>query len=745
MKQNIFKISVIALLFLSLLTVNSIAQKPKPKPAKPEKTELSTKPANPEKAPENLNAKDQSTAQQVAEKPKVINDPDVLPKPAPKPVKEFIFPDYKTTTLSNGLKVYLIHDNEQPEITLHLMLAGGQNLDGGKPGLADLATSLMTKGAGKRNALEIAQKLDGIGAGVSASAGQDAISVTGSSLTSHFSEMFEIFADVVLSPKFPKDEFDKLLDQALAGVKMRKSNSGQIAALLATIATFGPEHPYAKFNTEASLKSITLDDIKNYYKSTFMPNNATLAVIGDFDEKELIKALESRFKNWTKGQLPKLDLPEPKPLVRGVYFVPRAGSKQSSVVISALTVPKNNPDFLPLRLTGAVMGGGFGSKLFRTLREKYSFTYSPFARQTSYKFANMFTAGSEVKNDKTDSSITVILDQFKALYEDNGVTEEELARIKSNVVGNFQMSFESSEFIASLIQNADFYNEPIENYKRYGQRINELTTFDIAKVSDKYLKRDRLYIAVVGLPELKDSLAKFGEVHEYSLDLESADDIAAATPVNIKPEELIEKFTQAIGGKDQINKISTVKVESKVTLKAQGQSLPGNSIQIIKFPDKEYSLMQTPVFKQEGWVFGQKAWRNVGAGVEEVSGDELKKATSSVGLFITEIPKFIEKGYKCEILGEKNGQIKFKYKDNDGDEATYYFDKKTFLPSKRVSTEQGPQGPIEIVEEFNNYENFNGIKFPMNITVSNPYYSIELNNNVYINQPVDDSTFEPKK
>lgn len=744
MKTFNIKFSVIALLFISLLTVNSFAQKAKVQPAKPKKTELQTAPANTEKAPNDINIKDQTT-QKVAEKKQEINDPDVLPKPNPGPVKEFKFPNYKETILSNGLKVYLIQDNEQPEITLHLMLGGGQNLDGNKPGLADMTTSLMTKGAGKRNALEIAQKLDGIGAGVSASAGQDAISVTGSSLTSHFDEMFEVFADVVLSPKFPKDEFEKLLDQALAGVKMRKSNSGQIASLLATLATFGPEHPYAKFSTEASLKSITLDDIKNYYKSTFMPNNATLAVIGDFNEKELIKALEARFKKWEKGTLPKLDVPEPKPLSRGVYFVPRAGSKQSSVVISAITVPKNSPDYLALRLTGALMGGGFGSKLFRTLREKYSFTYSPFARHTGYKFANMFNAGSEVKNDKTDSSITVILDQFKALYEDNGVTEEELARIKSNVVGNFQMSFENSEFVASLIQNADFYGEPLENYTRYAQRINELTTFDIQKVADKYLKRDRLYITVVGLPELKDSLAQFGQIHEYNLDLESEDEMAAKTPVNITPEELIEKFTKAIGGKDALNNLKTIKIESKATLKAQGQSLAGTSVQIIKFPDKEYSFMQTPVFKQEGWINGQKAWRNVGTGVEEVSGDDLKKALSSVGLFITELPKFIEKGYKCEILGEKDGLIKFKYKDTDGDVATYYFDKKTFLPAKRISTEQGPQGPIEIVEEFSDYENFNGIKYPLNLTVSNPYYTIELNNNVYVNPQVDDSTFEPKK
>jgi predicted Zn-dependent peptidase/outer membrane lipoprotein-sorting protein len=742
MKNTNFKFAIILILFVSLLSTNLFAQKTTKKSKVPEKVQqveqVQTAPAtkiNPDVQAQQVN---QTT-------PKYAFSLPPLPQPKPQPAKDFVFPSYKTVTLSNGLKVYLIKDDEQPEITLHLMLAGGQNLDGNKSGLADIATSLMTKGAGKRNALEIAQKLDGIGAGVSVSAGQDAISATGSSLTKHFDEMFEVFADVVLSPKFPKDEFNKLIDQSIAGVKMRKANSGTLASLLSSIATYGDNHPYAKFSTEASLKSITLDDVKNYYKSTFIPNNSTLAVIGDFNEKELIKKLESRFKDWTKGPLPKLDVPNPKPLKRGVYFVPRAGSKQSSVDISALTVPKNHPDYLALRLTSALMGGGFGSKLFRTLREKYSFTYSPFARETGYKFANEFVAGSEVKNDKTDSSITVILDQFKALYQENGVTQEELERVKSNVIGNYQMAFENSEFVASLLQNADFYDEPIDNYKYYAQRIEALTTLDVAKVADKYLKNDRLAIAVVGLPALKDSLAQFGPVYEYTMDLESVDAIAAATPIDLKPEELIEKYIKAIGGKEALNSIKTIKIDSKLQLKSQSQTMNGTSEKIIKYPDKEYTLVQTPMFRQESWVNGDKAWKRNGNDIETITGDELKESIKKVKFFINEIANLITDGYKCEILGVKDGLIKFRYKSKDGnDEGTYYFDRNTFLPMKSVISVEGPQGPMEISQEYSNFETFNGVKLPITIVITNPYYSSELNNNYWINQDVDDAIFTPK-
>lgn len=670
---------------------------------------------------------------------------DPLPKPEPKPAKDFVFPDYKTVVLSNGIKVFLISDKEQPVIELRMLLGGGSNLDGEKTGLADITTSLMTKGAGKRSALEIAQTLDGIGASVNVSSGQDYIVASGSSLKKHFNTMFEVFADVVLNPKFPKDEFDKLIEQSIAGVKMRKSNSGQLARLLGAIAVYGKNHPYGRFSTEQTLKSITVDDCKKYYQSTFMPNNLTLAVIGDFDENELIKALESRFKNWKLGNKPNLDLPDPKPLPKGVYFIPRSGSKQSSVTITALTVPRNHPDHLALRLTSAVLGGGFGSKLFRTLREKYSFTYSPFASQTSNKFANRFIAGSEVKLDKTDSSIAVIMEQVKSLYSEDGLTEEELRRIKNNVIGNYQMAFENSDFVASLIQNAEFYGEPMEVVKTYTTRMNNLTTFDVAKVAEKYLRTDKLYLTIVSNPEIKDELKKWGNVYEYTLDLESEEDIARATPVNITAEELIKKYTNAMGGAEKINGIQTIKIEARGKFKVQGQSFDAKAIQITQFPDKEYRSITTPVFQQETWCNGTKGWAKQGSETIELAGNEFEELKKNIKNELFELTKAIEKNYKLELIGEKDGLIKLKVTNEDGDKSTYYFDKASFLVTKIETTQDSPQGPMDVVSTYSQYESINGIKYPLKVEVSTPFYQLDLDNVVYFNVPVDETTFSPKQ
>ncbi|OGU56361.1 MAG: hypothetical protein A2X64_10980 [Ignavibacteria bacterium GWF2_33_9] len=666
-----------------------------------------------------------------------------MSKPEPAAPTQFVFPNFNTHILSNGLKVYFITEKEQPTISLRLMMPGGSNLDKDKIGLAEIATELMGKGADGKNSFAISSKLDGIGASVNVSAAQDYVVMSGSSLTKHFDVMFDEFCNILLRPDFPKDEFEKLIDQSKSAVKMRSAESGTLAALLSAIATYGPNHPYAAITTEKSLDAITMKDVEGYYKSVFMPNNATLAVTGYFDQQEIIKKLEKGLKKWNKGEKPNLDVPEPKPLARGIYFIPREGSKQTSVVVSGLTVPRSHKDYLATRLSAAELGGGFGSKLFRTLREKYSFTYSPFARATGNKFANRLYCGAEVKADKSDSSLVIILEQLESLYSD-GVTIEELERVKSNVIGNYQMSFESADMVTSVIQNADFYGESIDFAKTLPERMDALTTMDVAKIGEKYLKPDRVWIAIVGNPELKEELAKLGyNIYEYTLDLEDAALANAVDPVDMTPKDLIDAYTKSIGGTEAVNAVKTLKIESKLTMLAQGQEIPGKILNLIKYPGQEYQSIETPVFQQYKWVNNDKAWTKAQNELTELSGEDLEKEIKSIGYPTLEASKMLDKGYKCEILGEKDGQIKMKVTNLNKETSTYYFDRKTNLLTKIESSQEGPRGPMQITFVFSDYEPFGSVKFPLTTVQTTPFFSVEASNLYTVNGEIDDASFAP--
>ena len=213
-------------------------------------------------------------------------------KPEPLPEKEFTFPPYKEYTLKNGLKVFIIEDHEQPTFTLQLLVGGGSSMDGKKSGIADMTAQLLTKGTKKYNALEIAQKLDGVGASINASTEPDYITVAGFCLMKHLELFLDVFSEVVTKPVFPGNEFDKLVPEIIAGIDEEKASPGTLASNLAKKAIYGDTHPYAMMPTETGVKEIKNGDIENYYNNYFKPNNASLAVVGDVKPKEIIAKLE---------------------------------------------------------------------------------------------------------------------------------------------------------------------------------------------------------------------------------------------------------------------------------------------------------------------------------------------------------------------------------------------------------------------------------------------------------------------
>ncbi len=209
-------------------------------------------------------------------------------RPEPLPEKEFQFPNHSTHKLRNGLRVFVIEDKEQPTIALRLLIPGGTSMDGNLPGTAELTAGLLTKGAGKMTALDIAKTIDGIGASISARATGDAVIVSASGLKKHIKTILDVFKNVVLKPTFPKQELEKLSEQMIASLQYEKSQPEQVGQTLARKVIYGDEHPYALKANENSIQKISIKEVQNYYNTYFIPNNATLAVIGDVSAKDII-------------------------------------------------------------------------------------------------------------------------------------------------------------------------------------------------------------------------------------------------------------------------------------------------------------------------------------------------------------------------------------------------------------------------------------------------------------------------
>ncbi|MGQ9819674.1 MAG: M16 family metallopeptidase [Candidatus Kapaibacteriales bacterium] len=666
---------------------------------------------------------------------------DVTKKPEPLPSKDFVFPKFQEAKLENGMKVYIIEDHEQPTFSFRILIPGGSLLDKEKPGLAELTAEMLTKGAGQLSAYQIAQKLDGIGASLDISSQSDYFIIRGSCLLKHSQTLLNVLSDVLMKPTFPKEELEKLKPRIIAAIRNEKSRGSSVASALTRKIVYGENHPYGRQKTEESVKSITIEDIRNFYKKSFIPDWASLVIVGDVKEKDIVPLFNKVLKDWKKANMPSISLPPIKPSPLGVYFVERPASVQSSIVVSTPTVEIFHPDYETIDLASSIIGSGFAGRLFRTLRETYSYTYTPFGYQTSSKFANRFSCGAEVRNQVTDSAIDVIREQLRLLATEPP-SEDELNRIKKVEIGSYLMSLENSEFVASLIQDAYFYGLPIERVKDYPKRIELMTPYDIQRVARQYMHPDKAYIVVVGNPEVKTKLEKFGKIFEYDLDLNPlTGEKAKLEKISLSPKELIQKYTDTRGGKQFLERVRTVVIEGNAQLSIQGQNLNGKIVEKFKHPLMKYQLVDFGVFQNQIWFNDNKGWSKGQGQVDKLEQSEIDKLFFEYSILIAFdqlIPNF-----HLEVLGKQGDNILVKFTNARGFESTAYFDVNTFILNKLESFENSPQGLIPITIEYKRWGKIDEFLFPVEVKTTNPMFTMEVTNNVRINQDIPDTEFIP--
>jgi predicted Zn-dependent peptidase len=665
---------------------------------------------------------------------------DVTKRPEPLPAKSISFPAYKEFTLKNGLKVFLVEDHEQPTFSLSMQIRAGEVSDK-KAGTASITAELLTNGAGKRTALELAEKLDSIAIGIGATSAGDATTVSGSGLKKHFPFFLSLFSDVVTKPIFPKEEFEKIIPQVLAQIKQERSRPDNIAQAMSRKVVYGSNHPNARRRTEASVKSITLDDIKQFHSSYYKPNNATLAVVGDITQKELVPMLEKAFADWKKSETSTTELPPASPMPVGIYFIARPGSVQSSIATTSLGVPLRDPDYESLSLCGNMLGGSFGGRLFKTLRETYSYTYTPGAFLSRAKNMNRFVCAADVRNSVTDSAISVLKQEIARMRTEK-VPDEELTRMKRYVVGRYLLEFEKSNFVASVLQTADYTGESMDKVKSYPERFSALNPVQVQAAAQKYLRDDQTSIIVVGSPDVLPNLKKLGTVYEYTLDLEpvtkTVDD-----KVDITVQDLFQKHIQALGGKANVAAVKTLITKAKSSLEQGPNLAEGTIVKKQKAPNSDNTFADLQVFKQQSWTNGTKAWRaQNGAPAQESPAAEAAKQKLQATILLS--AKLLDLGYKAEITAKKDGNYVVNVTSPAGDKEVYYFDAKTFLLSQIDKTQSTPAGAMQIVTKYEGYSTVGGVMLPKKSVIENPNFTTTNEFTYEVNVPIDDKEFTPE-
>jgi predicted Zn-dependent peptidase len=414
------------------------------------------------------------------------------------------FPDLERATLKNGMKVVLAKRPGVPTMVLRMLFDAGYASDQlSKPGTADLAMNMMDEGTESMSALEINEQLQMLGASLNAYSDLDASYVNLNTLKPTLEPSLDLMADVVLNPAFPEQDFERLKNQQLVAIQQEKSQPVQMALRIMPKFLYGEDHAYGQpltgSGTEASVQSMTREDMRQFYDTWIKPNNATLMVVGDVELDELVPMLEARFGDWKKGKTPRKNLAAVPTMNSGkIYLMDKPESPQSMIIGGYLVNPYGEVDEIARETAVNVLGGEFTSRLNMNLREDKHWAYGAYTFMQQAKGQRPMIAYAPVQTDKTMESIQEIVKEFTQYVGDKPVTTEEFAKTTGNNILQLPGQWETNNAVMSSLTNQVKYGLADDYYQQYGRAVQELKIEDVREVGKVLVHPDKLSFFVVG-------------------------------------------------------------------------------------------------------------------------------------------------------------------------------------------------------------------------------------------------------
>ena len=431
-------------------------------------------------------------------------------------------PAHQRLVLPNGLTVILVPKKDVPLIAFSGFVRGGALADpAGKPGVASLVAGLLDRGAGKRNAFEFADAVEGVGGSFNAAAGAEAISVSGQFLARDRALMIELLADALMRPRFENDEFEKFRDRDIEFIKSAKdSDPSQLLPEYGRALLFGM-HPYGRpqGGSERSLATITQADVVGYHATNFGADRAALVFAGDLDAKWMKQALTKAFSSWAKARSAPAELkPAPRASGRRVLLVDAPGSVQTYFWLGNVGVDKRYSGRPALDIVNTLYGGRFTSILNTELRIKSGLSYgasSGFVRGT---VPGQFEIDSFTQTENTGKALDLTLETLDKLK--HGSLEPDMLEYgRAYVLGQYPLRLETAVHWASALADMEFYGLGKEYIEGYGPALARVDRAETdAVTADAFPRPADLQIVLIGdAAKIRDMAAKYGPVTEMKL------------------------------------------------------------------------------------------------------------------------------------------------------------------------------------------------------------------------------------
>jgi len=429
-------------------------------------------------------------------------DRSKLPDAGTFPVAQF--PAFQRKKLANGLEVLCVTREVVPTVELTLLVDCGSAADpAGLSGLAGMTLNLMDEGTKTRSALEIGETQGRLGARLGLGAEDDWASLSLSALKANLAPSLDLFADVLLNPSFPEEDFQRIRKESLVRLASSKLEPGSMAARVLPPLVFGEQHPYGALGggsgTEASLAALTTKTLAEYHARWFKPNNAKLLVVGDTTLDEIVPLLEARLASWKPGEVPRKTLGPARTIAQPVvYLLDRPQAAQSVIRVAIAAPPTGTPADIAIDAMNDFLGGSFTSRINMNLREDKGWSYGSRSGIRDARGPRVFSVSAPVQTDKTKESLLEVQKELSEILGARPPLAKELADTQDQMTLSLPGRWETNSAVLGSLAQLVRFGLPDDYWSAYAGKVRALSLADVTAAAKTIVQPQHAIWIVVG-------------------------------------------------------------------------------------------------------------------------------------------------------------------------------------------------------------------------------------------------------
>lgn len=429
------------------------------------------------------------------------------PMPPVGDIADLDFPDVERARLSNGMEIVYAHRDAIPATLIAMDFDAGVAADPqGAFGTQRLMLSTMTEGAGGRDAMQIAEEQERLGASIAAFGSLDRSTVSLTALSANLDLSLDLYADIVMRPDFTAEDVERVREQQLAQVAQEATSPNGLAQRALPPVIYGANHPYGRaasgLGSADSVGALDRASLAAFHSTWIRPETARIFVVSDRPLREVRRALEARFGNWRGARdaaVGRKDfsvaIPETQPRI---IIVDRPQSPQSVIAAGTVLPVSGADDTLTLNAANEVLGNNFLSRLNTEVRERRGWSYG-LSGQLQFREQRMpYVVFAPVQADRTGDSIRVLTEQIDAFNSTNGVTETEHTRTINGNIRQLPGAFETASSILGALRSNDLYDRPDNYWEAVAPRYRAMTAAQMDAAARAVIDPSEFVWVIVG-------------------------------------------------------------------------------------------------------------------------------------------------------------------------------------------------------------------------------------------------------